>query len=125
MVPGEDLQSIASRTGVSVPQLQAFNNGVDLKSTTKLVVPFSGINLTSNRRRAASASDETPSASLTKTRARKGDTIAKIAAAHKLDAGDLARLNGLPADGELQVGQEIKLPASMVAPAPARHRRHH
>jgi LysM repeat protein len=109
---------------MSVPQLQAFNNGVDLKSTTKLVVPFSGISLTS-RRRAASASDETPSASLTKTRARKGDTIAKIAAAHKLDAGDLARLNGLPADGELQVGQEIKLPASTVAPAPARHRRHH
>jgi len=34
-------------------------------------------------------------------------------------------LNGLPADGELQLGQEIKLPASTVAPAPARHRRHH
>ncbi len=124
IVPGENLQSVAGRTGVSVQQLQAFNNGVDLKSTTKLVVPFSGISLTS-RRRAASASDETPSASLTKTRARKGDTIAKIAASHKLDAGDLARLNGLPADGELQVGQEIKLPASTVAPAPARHRRHH
>ena len=124
IVPGEDLQSIANRTGVSVPQLQAFNNGVDLKSTTKLVVPFGGISLTS-RRRAASAPDEAPTASPTRIRARKGDTIAKIAAAHKLDTGDLARLNGLPADGELQAGQEIKLPASTTAPAPARHRRHH
>jgi membrane-bound lytic murein transglycosylase D len=125
IVPGEDLQSIANRTGVSVPQLQAFNNGVDLKSTTKLVVPFSSINLTSGRRRANSGSEETASASPTRIRARKGDTIAKIAATHKLDAGDLARLNGLPADGELQAGQEIKLPASTTAPAPARHRRHH
>jgi membrane-bound lytic murein transglycosylase D len=125
IVPGEDLQSIANRTGVSVPQLQAFNNGVDLKSTTKLVVPFSSINLTSGRRRANPGSEETASASPTRIRARKGDTIAKIAATHKLDAGDLARLNGLPADGELQAGQEIKLPASTTAPAPARHRRHH
>jgi membrane-bound lytic murein transglycosylase D len=122
IVPGEDLQSVASRTGVSVAQLQAFNSGVDLKATTKLVVPFSSINLTS-RRRAASGPDETPSATLTKTRARKGDTIAKIAASHKLDAGDLARLNGLPVDVELQAGQEIKLPAS--AAAPAHRRRHH
>jgi membrane-bound lytic murein transglycosylase D len=125
IVPGEDLQSIANRTGVSVPQLQAFNNGLDLRSTTKLVVPFSSINLTSGRRRANPGSEETASASPTRIRARKGDTIAKIAATHKLDAGDLARLNGLPADGELQAGQEIKLPASTTAPAPARHRRHH
>ena len=123
IVPGEDFQSVASRTGVSVAQLQAFNNGVDLKSTTKLVVPFSSINLTS-RRRASSGPDETPSATLTKIRARKGDTIAKIAAAHKLDAGDLGRLNGLPVDVELQAGQEIKLPASTAGPAPVR-RRHH
>src|SRR6266566_1116107 len=43
VAPGEDLQAIASRTGVSVSQLQAMNTGVDLKATTKLVVPNSGI----------------------------------------------------------------------------------
>src|ERR1041384_5470445 len=46
VAPGEDLQNVASRTGVSVAQLQAMNGGVDLKSTTKLVVPNSGVKLT-------------------------------------------------------------------------------
>src|SRR5207249_3748198 len=50
VAPGEDLQAVASRTGVSVSQLQAMNTGVDLKATTKLVVPNSGIRLTSWRR---------------------------------------------------------------------------
>src|SRR6267378_1566895 len=45
VAPGEDLQAVASRTGVSVSQLQAMNTGVDLKATTKLVVPNSGIRL--------------------------------------------------------------------------------
>ena len=36
IAPGEDLQNVANRTGVSVSQLQAMNSGVDLKSTTKL-----------------------------------------------------------------------------------------
>src|SRR5690348_2770106 len=46
VAPGEDLQSVANRTGVNVAQLQAMNSGVDLKSTTKLVVPNSGVKLT-------------------------------------------------------------------------------
>src|ERR1051325_10925336 len=32
VAPGEYLQSVANRTGVSVAQLQAMNSGVDLKS---------------------------------------------------------------------------------------------
>ena len=46
VAPGEDLQSVANRTGINVAQLQAMNNGVDLKSTTKLVVPNSNVRLT-------------------------------------------------------------------------------
>ncbi|HET6890800.1 MAG TPA: transglycosylase SLT domain-containing protein, partial [Pyrinomonadaceae bacterium] len=34
VAPGEDLQNVANRTGVSVAQLQAMNSGVDLKSTS-------------------------------------------------------------------------------------------
>ena len=48
--------------------------------------------------------------SVTKIRARKGDTIAKIAAARGLSADELSRLNGIAANAELQAGQEIKLP---------------
>jgi hypothetical protein len=45
-----------------------------------------------------------------KYRARKGDTIAKIAAAQDLSADEVSRLNGIPANAKLQPGQEIKLP---------------
>jgi membrane-bound lytic murein transglycosylase D len=121
VAPGEDLQNVASRTGVSVAQLQAMNGGVDLKSTTKLVVPNSGVKLTRwVREKSAADPSASPAATLTKYRARKGDTIAKIAASRNLDPNDLARLNGITADTELRAGQEVKLPGS--APAPSRRR---
>ncbi|HEV2884277.1 MAG TPA: transglycosylase SLT domain-containing protein, partial [Pyrinomonadaceae bacterium] len=77
VAPGEELQNVANRTGVSVAQLQAMNSGVDLKSTNKLVVPNSGIKLASWRR-AKPGTAETSGGGLTKIRARKGDTIARI-----------------------------------------------
>ena len=121
VAPGEDLQNVASRTGVSVAQLQAMNGGVDLKSTTKLVVPNSGVKLTRwVREKSAADPAATPAATLTKYRARKGDTLSKIAASRNLDPNDLARLNGITADTELRAGQEVKLPGS--APAPSRRR---
>ena len=119
VAPGEDLQSVANRTGVSVSQLQAMNSGVDLKSTTKLVVPNNNVRLTRWTRATPNAS--TPTAGLTKIRARKGDTIAKIAAARSLDANEIAKLNGVTADMELKAGQEIRLPAT-AASAPSRRR---
>ena len=115
VAPGEDLQNVASRTGISVAQLQAMNGGVDLKSTTKLVVPNSSVKLT-KWVRATSANSE-PAPSLNKVRARKGDTIASIAAARNLDANDVARLNGIPVDTELRAGQEVKIPATAAAPS--------
>ena len=120
VAPGEDLQNVANRTGVSVAQLQAMNSGIDLKSTTKLVVPNSSVRLTSWRRAKPGATESTAPA-LTKVRARKGDTISKIAAARNLDANEIARLNGMTAEAELRAGQEIKLPAT-AGGAPSRRR---
>lgn len=120
IAPGEDLQNVANRTGVSVSQLQAMNGGVDLKSTTKLVVPNSTVKLTSWRRAQPGTTDAT-AAVLTKLRARKGDTIARIASARNLDANELARLNGVSPEAELKAGQEIRLPATAGA-APSRRR---
>ncbi|HVS82300.1 MAG TPA: transglycosylase SLT domain-containing protein [Pyrinomonadaceae bacterium] len=111
IAPGEELQSVANRTGVSVATLQTLNSGVDLKTTNKLVVPNSNIRLT-NWRRAAANSTDTNAPSLTVVRARKGDTITKIAAAHKLSAIELSHLNGIAPDVELRAGQEIKLPGA-------------
>jgi len=116
VAPGEDLQNVASRTGVSVAQLQAMNSGVDLKSTTKLVVPNSSVKLT-KWVRATSANEAGAAPSLNKVRARKGDTIASIAAARNLDANEVARLNGIPVDAELKAGQEVKIPATAAAPS--------
>jgi membrane-bound lytic murein transglycosylase D len=110
VTPGEDLQRVASRVGVSVAQLQAMNSGVDLKSTTKLVAPRTGASVTSWRR--AKPETETAAPGLTKIRARKGDTISKIASSRNLDASEIARLNGVTPDAELRAGQEIKLPAA-------------
>ena len=116
VAPGEDWQSIANRTGFNVTQLQSMNAGFDLKSTTKLVAPNGGsVRLTKWVR--STATDATAPAGLNKVRARKGDTIASIAAARSLDANDVARLNGIPVDSELKAGQEIKIPSTTTAPS--------
>jgi len=121
MAPGEDLENVANRTGISVAQLQAMNSGIDLKSTTKLVVPNSSVKLTRwVRATPATTSADAAAPSLNKVRARKGDTIASIAAARNLDANDVARLNGIPVDAELRAGQEVKIPGT--APTPSRRR---
>jgi membrane-bound lytic murein transglycosylase D len=119
IAPGEDLQSVASRTGVSIATLQTMNPGIDPKSTTKLVVPNSSVRLTNWRR---NPTDTSNSATLNKVRARKGDTIAKIAAANRVSADDVSRLNGIAPNVELNAGQEIKLPAAQ-APAGSGSRR--
>jgi len=112
VAPGEDLQRVANRVGVSVAQLQAMNSGVDLNSTTKLVAPRTGASATSWRRAKPETENTTAAPQLTKVRARKGDTISKIAASRNLNASDVARLNGVTPDAELRAGQEIKLPVA-------------
>lgn len=114
VAPGEDWQSIANRTGFNAAQLQGMNTGIDLKSTTKLVAPGGNVRLTKWVR---STANETAAPGLNKVRARKGDTIASIAAARNLDANEVARLNGIPVDSELKAGQEIKVPSTTTAPS--------
>ena len=117
VAPGEEWQSIANRTGVSVATLQSMNSGVDLKNATKLFVPNNNIRLTNWRR---SASTDSSASSLTKVKAKKGDTIARIAASRKLSADEVARLNGIAPNVELQAGQEIKLPGTASNATPKR-----
>lgn len=117
VAPGEEWQSIANRTGVTVATLQSMNTGVDLKSATKLFVPNNNIRLTNWRR---STSSDSSASALTKVRAKKGDTIAKIAASRKLSADEVARLNGIAPNVELQAGQEIKLPGAPSTSSPRR-----
>jgi len=117
VAPGEDFQAVANRVGVPVSALQAMNSGVDLKNTSKLVIPNNNVKLTRWVRAKPGTEPQNAGPALTTVRARKGDTIARIAAAHNLDANDVARLNGITADTELKAGQEVRLPASASAPS--------
>ena len=123
VAPGEDWQSVANRTGINVAQLQSLNSGVELKGATKLLAPANGVKLTRWVRSTPAvtttngAADAPMPAGLQKIRARKGDTIGRIAAAHNLDASDVARLNGISVDAELRAGQEVKIPSSTTAPS--------
>ena len=81
------------------------------------MVPNSGVRLTSWRRAKPATTDQPAAPALSKVRARKGDTISRIAAAHNLDANEVARLNGVTPEAELRVGQEIRLPATATAPS--------
>ncbi|HEY9503664.1 MAG TPA: LysM peptidoglycan-binding domain-containing protein, partial [Pyrinomonadaceae bacterium] len=114
-------QSVASRTGLSVAQLQSFNSGVDLNKTTKLVVPNSNVRLTKWVRATNGPEAAATQPALGTVRARKGETIASIAAARNLDANDVARLNGITVNAELRAGQVIKVPATQ-ATVPSRRR---
>ena len=49
--------------------------------------------------------------------ARQGDTVASVAARVGLDAGTLARFNGLSADAVLRGGEVVALPGGSAAPA--------
>ena len=119
VVPGEDWQTVANRTGFNVAQLQSWNNGVELKGATKIVAPSSSVKLTRWVRSTAAETKTADAAApgINKVRARKGDTIASIAAARSLDANDVARLNGIPVDSELKAGQEIKIPSTATTPS--------
>lgn len=110
ITPGEDLQAVASRTGLSVAQIQAMNGGADLSATNKLVVPSSSVrNVALVRAKSSSTS------SLKTVKAAKGDTIAKIASRHNIAADELAKLNGVLVDAELEAGREIRMPATATA----------
>ena len=118
ITPGEDLQTVASRTGLSVAQIQMMNGGTDLRATNKLVVPNG-----STRNVALVRAKSTSTTTLKSVRAGKGDTVARIAARYNMPADELARLNGMRADAELEAGREIKMPSSAVNSSSSRSSR--
>jgi len=124
VAPGEDLEAVARRTGISLAKLQEMNGGADKAVGNKLVVPKnSNVQLTSiTRAKPVSEAPATGGGVAMKVRARAGDTVAKIAERFNFAADVVARLNGVAADAELQSGQEIKLPSVSAAPSRRRGR---
>ncbi len=104
---GEDWNAVANRTGYTVEQLQAMNNGVDPKKGTQIVVSANGVKNTKLVRQ-----NRTISAPVTRTflvKAQQGDTVATLAARYRASADETAKLNGLLPDTILPAGREIKV----------------
>ena len=104
---GEDIQSVANRTGATVEQIQAMNNGVDLTKTSKVVIP-NKVTRTGYQRPSGSISPIVRSA-VTKITAKEGDTVEKIASRYGLNAVEIARLNGVLPTTPLVSGREIRV----------------
>ncbi len=121
VAPGEDIQTVAARTGTSVAQLQTWNTGVDLNGGGKLVVPAGAVRNVAMVRPRGNVGT-----SLVSVRARAGETLAQLAARQGVGADEVARLNALSPDAALSANQEIKVPSKSPAassPAPTRRRR--
>jgi membrane-bound lytic murein transglycosylase D len=122
VAPGEDLQSVAARTGTSVAQLQMWNSGVDLQGGGKVVVPAGSVRSVAMVRPRGNVGS-----SLISVRARAGETLAQLAARQGVGADEVARLNALSPDAALSANQEIKVPSKSPSggggSAPVRRRR--
>lgn len=123
VAPGEDLQSVAARTGTSVAQLQMWNSGVDLSGGGKVVVPAGSVRQVNMVRPRGNVGS-----SLISVRARAGETLAQLAARQGVGVDEVARLNALSPDAALSANQEIKVPSKSPATSggstsPARRRR--
>jgi membrane-bound lytic murein transglycosylase D len=113
VAPGEDLASVAARTGTSVAQLQLWNAGVDLTKGGKLVVPAGSLRNVALVRARPNVS--ATASSLVTVKAKAGETIAQIAARYGADAEEVARLNAYASDAPLALNQMIKVPSKSPA----------
>jgi len=107
---GETWQNISNRTGVTVSELMAANPGMSVPHG-KVFVPVRGNNV-----QATSYSRPTnlpPSMAINNVKvikAKKGETVLKIAERLKLNATDLAKFNGILPNTVLPAGREIRIP---------------
>jgi membrane-bound lytic murein transglycosylase D len=124
--PAEDMQTVASRTGTSLAQLQLWNAGVDVKHGGKLVVPQDSLRTVALVRAKPTTLTSTPSSAapkLTKVRAKAGETVAQLAMRNKVPVAEVARLNGMSAKTVLSAGQVITVPSlTTVSSVPTRRR---
>ncbi|MEO8648714.1 MAG: transglycosylase SLT domain-containing protein [Acidobacteriota bacterium] len=109
-VKGETWQTISNRTGVSIDDLMAANQGMK-EPKGKVFVPVSGnkVNTIAYTRPTGqmTGSGVHPA---TVVKAQSGDTVAKLAARHGADPTEVAKYNGLLPNSVLGAGREIKIP---------------
>lgn len=107
---GETWQNISNRTGVSVTDLMAANPGMATPKG-KVFVPVAGNNVqATSYSRPTNVPKAAAVSNVRIVKAKAGDTVAKIAARENLNAGEIAKFNGLLPNSVLGAGREIKVP---------------
>lgn len=107
---GETWQNISNRTGVSVADLMAANQGMTVPHG-KVFVPVSGNNVQNIVFSRPTNMPLTSAASSVKTvRAKKGETVEAIAKRYNVSPTEIAKFNGLLPNTVLIAGREIKIP---------------
>lgn len=108
---GETWQNISNRTGVSVSDLMAANPGMAAPKG-KVFVPVAGNNVQATSYSRPTNVPKAPAVSNVRiVKAKAGDTVAKIAERENLNAGEVAKFNGLLPHSVLGAGREIKVPS--------------
>ena len=116
--PGDTWDAVASRAGVSAASLQQWNAGVDLAKGGTLIVPAGGVIRTIKQYERPNSAAAPAGASLRNHTAKRGETVAQIAARYGASVAEVAKLNGVSPDAPLAAGQQIRVPQGN-APAPA------
>jgi len=117
--PGETWETVASRSGVSAASLQQWNAGVDLAKGGTLIVPSGGRVVQTLRNYERPNSAAPAGASLKSHTAKRGETVAQIAARYGASVAEVAKLNGVTPDEPLARGRQIRVPQGKSANAPA------
>jgi len=110
---GETWTNISRKTGVSVADLKAANPGMMTpKGRVYVPVKGNGIAATSYSRPAGNSITPTLTVKgIVVVKAKSGETVSKLAERFGVDAGDVAKLNGLIPTSKLHGGREVRIPA--------------
>lgn len=118
VVKGDTLTRIAKKTGTTIQQLHDTN-----KMTTDALKIGQKMNLPAGTQvvqQTAPAKAPTPSVASTSSapqsgyttyKVAKGDTLTKIAKAHRTSVANLSKINGIQDPTKLRIGMEIKVPS--------------
>ena len=113
IVKGDTFATLATKYHVSVKDIQAANptlNPTRLKIGDKVKIPAKSASAANGTTTALMSADSST------YKVKSGDTLSKIAKAHKTTVQELQRLNNLSTT-QIRVGQVLKLPQSAAAPA--------
>ena len=109
---GETWQTISNRTGVSVNELMAANQGM-ATPRGKVFVPVTGNNVsTIVYQRPTNSGAATVASGIKVVKAKAGDTVQKVAERYNANATEVAKYNGLLPNSVLGAGREIKIPSN-------------